>query len=175
VIVLVDIPRDVIHLIEHHILATPDMAGISDTNQTDKTSRWNVIVNESLFKSIGKLLSSQLQGWVRSIPGILHFPIHLLVSLLLKSTNNMVMMMTPALGKRLICLPAPRASMAPLRIKQLTNSISTLPATINPTHQLFWELSLCRLPLPKCTFRSATPELPQHLCLPLPKPKTTAQ
>jgi hypothetical protein len=42
--------------------------GISDTNRTDKTGRWHVLVMETTFKSIWKTLTSKIPTWVSNLP-----------------------------------------------------------------------------------------------------------
>jgi hypothetical protein len=67
-IVIVGIPRNVMPLLENDILESSGVTGISDTNRTDKSGRWNILVKEFEFKSICKRLSTKLQVWVRELP-----------------------------------------------------------------------------------------------------------
>jgi hypothetical protein len=50
------------------IITRPGVIGISDTNRTDKTGRWNVLVTENTFKSTRKVLTSKLLEWVNNLP-----------------------------------------------------------------------------------------------------------
>ena len=68
VIVIVGIPRNVMPHLENDILESSGVTGISDTNRTDKSGRWNILVKEFEFKSIRKRLSTQIQAWVRELP-----------------------------------------------------------------------------------------------------------
>ena len=68
VIVVVGIPRDVMPPLKNTLLESSGVTGFSDTNQTDKSGRWNILVKELNFKSIRKRLSSKIQEWIRALP-----------------------------------------------------------------------------------------------------------
>jgi hypothetical protein len=68
IVVVVGIPRDVMPHLENILLESSGVTGISDTNRTDKSGRWNILVKELDFKSIRKQFSSKLQEWIRALP-----------------------------------------------------------------------------------------------------------
>ena len=68
VIVVVGITREIMKLLEPKILEFPGITAISDTQRTDKTGRWNVIVREGAFKSAHKRFTSQIPLWFRDLP-----------------------------------------------------------------------------------------------------------
>jgi hypothetical protein len=70
VIVLTGVHREIMPAIEKTILSLPGVNGISETNRTDKTGRWNVLVQEQAFKATRKSLSSNLKAWVNDIPDL---------------------------------------------------------------------------------------------------------
>jgi hypothetical protein len=72
-IVIVGIPRDVMPHLENTLLESSGVTGIgvtgiSDTNQMDKSGRWNILVKELDFKSIRKRFLSKIQAWIRALP-----------------------------------------------------------------------------------------------------------
>jgi hypothetical protein len=68
VIVLIGIPRNVMRELVNNILESSGVTGISETNRTDKTGRWNILVTESTFKSLRKLFTKHIQEWIRELP-----------------------------------------------------------------------------------------------------------
>jgi hypothetical protein len=68
VIVIIGIPRAIMTELESKILATSGVTGISDTNRTDRSGKWNILVKEADFKSIRKRLASNIQKWVHELP-----------------------------------------------------------------------------------------------------------
>jgi hypothetical protein len=64
VIVVVGIPRNVMPALESTIKESPGVIDISETNRTDQTGRWNILVNEPAFKPIRKRFNKNLQDWV---------------------------------------------------------------------------------------------------------------
>jgi hypothetical protein len=68
VIVLVSITRAMMSLLKKTILKSKGVTGISDTNRTDKTGRWHILVTDNTFKQIRKRFMSHLQGWILHLP-----------------------------------------------------------------------------------------------------------
>jgi hypothetical protein len=68
VIVVVGIHRAVMSHIENDILESSGVTAISDTNRTDKSGKWNIIVKESEFKTIRKRLAANVHTWVLALP-----------------------------------------------------------------------------------------------------------
>jgi hypothetical protein len=67
VVVLVGITREMMSTLEG-IIETHGIVGISETNRTDRSGRWHVLVTEGAFKRIRKLLNSKLQSWINDLP-----------------------------------------------------------------------------------------------------------
>jgi hypothetical protein len=67
VVVLIGIIREMMSYLEA-VITRQGVIGISDTNQTDKTGRWHVLVNESFFKSIRKSITKRILDWVADLP-----------------------------------------------------------------------------------------------------------
>jgi hypothetical protein len=68
VIVLIGIPRHYMPQLKHNILAIPGVTGISETNRTDKSGRWNILVTDGSFKSNRKYLTANIKQWVIDMP-----------------------------------------------------------------------------------------------------------
>jgi hypothetical protein len=68
VIVLIGIPRSYMAQVKHKIMAAPGVNGISETNRTDRTGRWHILVTESSFKANRKFLTANIKQWVRDVP-----------------------------------------------------------------------------------------------------------
>jgi hypothetical protein len=50
------------------LITRPGVIGISNTNQTAKTGRWNVLVTKAAFKSLRKTLTAKILDWVSALP-----------------------------------------------------------------------------------------------------------
>jgi hypothetical protein len=69
VVVLVGVHRSIMPKLETTLLASMGVISISNTNRTDKTGRWHVIVHESYFKAIiRKRYTVYLKAWFRDLP-----------------------------------------------------------------------------------------------------------
>jgi hypothetical protein len=68
VIVIVGISREVMIYLENSIQESSNVIDISDTNRTDKSGKWNVLVQETSFKSVRKRLAANIQQWVLDLP-----------------------------------------------------------------------------------------------------------
>jgi hypothetical protein len=67
VIVLIGITREMMSSLDA-IITRPGVVGILDTNRTDKSGRWHVLVTEKTFKSVCKVLTSKILTWVGNLP-----------------------------------------------------------------------------------------------------------
>jgi hypothetical protein len=50
------------------LIERPGVIGISDTNRTDKTGRWHVLVTEEAFKTIRKSFTAKIATWANALP-----------------------------------------------------------------------------------------------------------
>ncbi len=71
VIVVIGINRDVMAALESNLQELPGFIEVSDTKKTEKTGRWNILVQEKLFRKTRKAISTNITQWVRSLPAIL--------------------------------------------------------------------------------------------------------
>ena len=67
VVAIVGINREIMPALEDS-LRLPGVLGISDTNRTDKTGRWHVLVEEKQFKTIRKTYDKELSKWILCLP-----------------------------------------------------------------------------------------------------------
>jgi hypothetical protein len=66
VVVMVGITREMMANLAV-IIERDGVVGISDTNRTDRTGRWHILVRESSFKTIRKTLTKQISSWVNDL------------------------------------------------------------------------------------------------------------
>jgi hypothetical protein len=67
VVVILGISRTMMPALEP-IISRKGVIGISDTNRTDKTGRWHILVTEDAFKIIRKTITAKLVTWVNALP-----------------------------------------------------------------------------------------------------------
>jgi hypothetical protein len=67
VIILVGIPRNVMPQLKENIRKSPGITGISETNRTDQSGRWNILVKKANFKSARKHFTKNIQDWVSDL------------------------------------------------------------------------------------------------------------
>lgn len=67
VIVVVGVHRDVMSVLIPQFSEIPGYIETSDTNRTDQTGRWQIIVRETHFKRVRKLIGTHLQHWISAV------------------------------------------------------------------------------------------------------------
>ena len=67
-VILIGVPRAMMPHIIDNIRTIKGILSISDTDRTDSTGRWNIVVKETDFKAVRKSLSSRLSQWVNLCP-----------------------------------------------------------------------------------------------------------
>jgi hypothetical protein len=87
VVVLVGITRAMMPELEP-LIKRPGVIGISDTNRTDKTGRWHVLVTEEAFKTIRKTFTAKIASWANALPESLlsKIPVRMVTLLLVLTT-----------------------------------------------------------------------------------------
>jgi hypothetical protein len=80
IIVVVGINREVMEALGNEFQDINGLTEISETNKTDRTGRWNIIVKFKQFKEIRKKITANLNTWIQNLPDRLqaslpdHFP-----------------------------------------------------------------------------------------------------
>jgi hypothetical protein len=81
VIVVVGVTREMMKALEPTLQGIKGILEYSETNKTDTSGRWNVLVDDREFKSVRKRLSTNLKQWIKTLPSSIrdtipsHFPI----------------------------------------------------------------------------------------------------
>lgn len=80
VIVIVGLNREVMEAVGEHLKEVPGFHKISNTNKTDTHGRWYIMVKQSKFKEVRKMLNTNFKAWLEADPDRLkdtipaHFP-----------------------------------------------------------------------------------------------------